>query len=83
MKVDQFLENLIHFDKENIADNTIKAITPYLANKEFEPSFIRNKSIAAAGKEAGVFYNHNVYSFKEFYPLKCGLCVQIRGTSLS
>ena len=49
-QVDQFLESLINFDKENIADPTLKAITPYLSNKEFDPNFIRNKSIAAAGE---------------------------------
>jgi dynein heavy chain len=48
--VDQFLDSLINFDKENIADPTLKAILPYLANKEFDPNFIRSKSIAAAGK---------------------------------
>ncbi len=49
-QVDQFLESLINFDKENIADPTLKAITPYLANKEFDPNLVRSKSIAAAGK---------------------------------
>lgn len=47
--MDQFLESLINFDKENIADPTLKAIRPYLANKDFDPNFIRNKSAAAAG----------------------------------
>ena len=47
--MDQFLELLINFDKENIADPTMKAIGPYLANKDFDPNFIRSKSIAAAG----------------------------------
>jgi len=44
------LETLINFDKENIADATLKAIRPYLANKEFDPNHIRSKSAAAAGK---------------------------------
>ena len=48
-QVDQFLESLIKFDKENIADPTLKAVRPYLENKEFDPDFIRSKSAAAAG----------------------------------
>ncbi len=48
-QVDQFLENLIKFDKENIADPNRKAIRPYLDNSDFDPDFIRNKSTAAAG----------------------------------
>ena len=48
-QVDQFLESLIKFDKENIADPTLKAVRPYLEDKEFDPDFIRSKSAAAAG----------------------------------
>lgn len=48
-KVDQFLDSLINFDKENIQDANLKAVDPYLANPEFDPDFIRNKSFAAAG----------------------------------
>ena len=48
-KVDQFLESLITFDKENIHDANLKAIQPYLADKEFDPDFVRSKSAAAAG----------------------------------
>lgn len=36
-KVDMFLENLIHYDKENIHPDVIKAIQPYLKDSEFEP----------------------------------------------
>lgn len=49
MQVDQFLDSLINFDKENIADNNLKAVRPYLDDKEFDPDFIRSKSAAAAG----------------------------------
>ena len=49
-KVDQFLESLVKFDKENIHDANLKAIDPYLSDKEFEPELIRNKSFAAAGE---------------------------------
>ena len=48
-KVDQFLDSLINFDKENISDANLKAVDPYLNDKEFDPDFIRNKSFAAAG----------------------------------
>ncbi len=48
-KVDQFLDTLIHFDKENIHNNNLVAVKPYIESKEFDPDFIRNKSFAAAG----------------------------------
>lgn len=48
-KVDQFLDQLINYDKENIHPDIIKNITPYLEDNEFNPDFIRSKSVAAAG----------------------------------
>ncbi|KAK7475395.1 hypothetical protein BaRGS_00033345, partial [Batillaria attramentaria] len=48
-KVDQFLDNLINYDKDNIPEACQKAVKPYLDDPEFEPDFIRNKSFAAAG----------------------------------
>lgn len=48
-KVDQFLDSLINFDKENIQDANLKAVTPYIDDKDFDPEFIRTKSFAAAG----------------------------------
>jgi len=48
-KVDQFLDALINYDKENIHENCLKAIKPYLDNPEFDPEFIRGKSFAASG----------------------------------
>ena len=48
--MDQFLDSLINFDKENIHDNNLKAVRPYLEDKEFDPDFIRSKSAAAAGE---------------------------------
>jgi len=48
-KVDQFLDSLINFDKENIAPSNLTAVKPYINDKEFDPDFIRNKSFAAAG----------------------------------
>lgn len=49
-KLDQFLDMLIHFDKENIQVANRKAVEPYLQDKEFDPDFVRSKSGAAAGK---------------------------------
>lgn len=49
-KVDQFLDTLINYDKENIHPDIIKAIQPYLKDSEFEPEFVRSKSGAAAGE---------------------------------
>ena len=48
-KVDAFLDSLINYDKENIHENCLKAIRPYLDDPEFDPEFIRSKSSAAAG----------------------------------
>ena len=48
-KVDQFLDSLITFDKENIQDPNLKAIRPYLDDPDFEPDNVRTKSFAAAG----------------------------------
>ena len=48
-KVDQFLDSLINFDKENIGDANKKAVDPYLVDKEFDPEFVKTKSLAAAG----------------------------------
>ncbi|GAB6022905.1 Dynein heavy chain 9, axonemal [Chamberlinius hualienensis] len=48
-KVDQFLDDLIKFDKEHIHPDVLKAIKPYLDNPEFNPDFVRSKSLAAAG----------------------------------
>ena len=48
-QVDQFLDSLINFDKENIHPNNLAAEQPYLDNPEFDAEFIRSKSLAAAG----------------------------------
>ncbi|XP_066917361.1 dynein beta chain, ciliary-like [Clytia hemisphaerica] len=61
-KVDQFLDQLIHYDKENIPEPCLKAVNPYLADPDFNPEMIRSKSGAAAGLCAWVinivtFYN--------------------------
>lgn len=61
-KVDQFLDQLVHYDKENIPDTCLKAVQPYLDDPEFNAEFIKAKSGAAAGLCAWVinivmFYN--------------------------
>lgn len=48
-QVDQFLDSLINFDKENIQPANQAAIQPYLDDKDFDPDFVRSKSLAAAG----------------------------------
>ncbi|XP_045523813.1 dynein beta chain, ciliary [Pieris brassicae] len=63
-KVDMFLESLIHYDKENIHPDVIKAIQPYLKDSEFEPEFVRSKSAAAAGLCAWVI---NIIKFYEVF----------------
>ena len=63
-QVDQFLDSLIKFDKENIQDSNLQAIKPYLANPQFEPEFIRSKSFAAAGLCAWAI---NIVKFYEVF----------------
>lgn len=63
-KVDAFLDALIHYEKENIHPEIIKAIQPYLKDVEFEPEFVRSKSAAAAGLCAWVI---NIIKFYEVY----------------
>ena len=63
-QVDQFLDSLIKFDKENIQDANLQAIKPYLANPQFEPEFIRSKSFAAAGLCAWAI---NIVKFYEVF----------------
>lgn len=48
-QVDALLENLVTYDKDNIHENCRKAVQPYLADPEFDPDFIRSKSLAAGG----------------------------------
>ncbi len=49
LQVDDFLNSLINYEKENIPEMVTKAVQPYLDNPEFDPDFIRSKSTAAAG----------------------------------
>ncbi|GCB69230.1 hypothetical protein scyTo_0001016 [Scyliorhinus torazame] len=63
-KVDGFLDCLINFDKENIHENCLKAIQPYMHDPEFNPEFIASKSLAAAGLCSWVV---NIVKFYEVY----------------
>ncbi|XP_012283270.1 dynein beta chain, ciliary [Orussus abietinus] len=63
-KVDNFLDSLINYDKENIHPEVIKAIQPYLKSSDFEPEFVRSKSAAAAGLCAWVI---NIIKFYEVF----------------
>ncbi|KAF4517247.1 hypothetical protein B566_EDAN011631, partial [Ephemera danica] len=63
-KVDQFLDALVNYKKEEIAPDVIKAIQPYLKDKEFKPDLIRSKSAAAAGLCAWVI---NIIKFYEVF----------------
>lgn len=53
-RVDGFLDSLIKFDKENIHENCLKALQPYLQDPKFKPEFVTTKSSAAAGLCSGV-----------------------------
>ncbi|KAK2528632.1 hypothetical protein Q9233_007603 [Columba guinea] len=48
-RVDGFLDSLLKFDKENIHENCLKALQPYLQDPKFKPEFVTTKSSAAAG----------------------------------
>ncbi|XP_008070221.1 dynein heavy chain 9, axonemal-like [Carlito syrichta] len=63
-KVDGFLDLLINFDKENIHENCLKAIRPYLQDPEFNPEFVATKSYAAAGLCSWVI---NIVRFYEVF----------------
>uniref|UniRef100_A0AAR2IP24 Dynein heavy chain 9, axonemal n=1 Tax=Pygocentrus nattereri TaxID=42514 RepID=A0AAR2IP24_PYGNA len=63
-KVDAFLDMLINFNKENIHENCLKAIQPYLQDPEFKPELVAAKSYAAAGLCSWVI---NIVKFYEVY----------------
>ncbi|XP_028263973.1 dynein axonemal heavy chain 9 isoform X2 [Parambassis ranga] len=63
-KVDSFLDSLINFNKENIPEPCLKAIQPYLQDKEFQPELVAAKSNAAAGLCSWVL---NIVKFYEVY----------------
>ncbi|XP_033840356.1 dynein heavy chain 9, axonemal isoform X2 [Periophthalmus magnuspinnatus] len=63
-KVDAFLDSLINFNKENIHETCLKAIQPYLQDKEFQPDLVATKSQAAAGLCSWVL---NIVTFYQVY----------------
>ncbi|KAL4648151.1 dynein heavy chain 9, axonemal-like [Arapaima gigas] len=63
-KVDSFLDSLVNFNKENIHENCLKAIQPYLQDPEFRPELVAAKSFAAAGLCSWVI---NIVKFYEVY----------------
>ena len=63
-KVDQFLDALINYEKENIPANVLAALEPYLKDKDFDPDFVKSKSAAAAGLCSWVI---NIIKFHEIY----------------
>lgn len=63
-KVDGFLDSLINFNKENIHENCLRALQPYLQDPEFNPEFVTSKSYAAAGLCSWVI---NIVRFYEVY----------------
>uniref|UniRef100_H0Z5T6 Dynein axonemal heavy chain 17 n=1 Tax=Taeniopygia guttata TaxID=59729 RepID=H0Z5T6_TAEGU len=48
-RVDSFLDSLIKFNKENIHENCLRALQPYLQDPRFNPESVATKSAAAAG----------------------------------
>ncbi|XP_041939413.1 dynein heavy chain 9, axonemal [Alosa sapidissima] len=63
-KVDAFLDSLVNFNKENIHENCLKAIQPYLQDPEFKPELVASKSNAAAGLCSWVI---NIVRFYQVY----------------
>ncbi|CAL8089314.1 unnamed protein product [Calicophoron daubneyi] len=63
-KVDQFLNNLINYDKENMHPNSKQAALEYVKMPNFDPDVIRTKSLAAAGLCSWVI---NILKFHEVY----------------
>uniref|UniRef100_A0A803TV97 Dynein axonemal heavy chain 17 n=1 Tax=Anolis carolinensis TaxID=28377 RepID=A0A803TV97_ANOCA len=63
-KVDGFLDSLIHFNKENIHENCLRALQPYLQDEKFNPELVKLKSQAAAGLCSWVI---NIVRFYEVY----------------
>ncbi|XP_054720541.1 dynein axonemal heavy chain 11-like [Uloborus diversus] len=63
-KVDNFLDSLVNFDKNNIHENSLRAVQTYLAGPEFLPEVVIGKSQAAAGLCSWVI---NVVKYYEVY----------------
>ncbi|XP_055373642.1 dynein beta chain, ciliary isoform X2 [Condylostylus longicornis] len=66
VKVDQFLNDLVNYDKDNIHPNVIEALQDYLKDPEFNPDKIVQKSVAAAGLCAWVI---NLHRYHEIFQI--------------
>jgi len=42
---DRFLDSLVNYDKENISEDVIKKLKPYIENPQFQPSFVVKVSL--------------------------------------
>jgi dynein heavy chain, axonemal len=63
-KVDDFLNNLLNFDKDNIPPEVIKEVKTYLVDPEFDGEKIISKSFAASGLAkwvVGIVSYHEIY----------------------
>lgn len=49
VKIDEFLNELETYKKDNIPPDAIKALQPYIKDPDFDPEKVRTKSAAAAG----------------------------------
>ncbi|NWI20364.1 DYH9 protein, partial [Crypturellus soui] len=63
-RVDGFLDALMKFNKENIHENCLKALQPYLQDPQFQPELVATKSYAAAGLCSWVI---NIVRFHEVF----------------
>ncbi|VEL10084.1 unnamed protein product [Protopolystoma xenopodis] len=63
-KVDQFLSNLINYEKEIIHPNSKQTALEYVKHPNFDPEIIRTKSSAAAGLCSWVI---NILRFHDVY----------------
>nr|CAD7423389.1 unnamed protein product [Timema monikensis] len=63
-KVDQFLESLINYNKENIHPEIYKAVQEYIHDPDFDPEKVTKQSFAAAGLCKWVI---NIVTFYDIY----------------
>ncbi|XP_039966059.1 dynein beta chain, ciliary [Bactrocera tryoni] len=61
VRVDQFLYDLVNYNKDNIHPNIIEVLQEYLKDPEFSPEKVVQKSVAAAGLCAWVINLHRYH----------------------
>ncbi|XP_034662377.1 dynein beta chain, ciliary [Drosophila subobscura] len=64
VRVDQFLNDLLNYNKDNIHQNIIETLQEYLKDPEFNPDKVVQKSVAAAGLCAWVI---NLYRYHQVF----------------